>query len=102
MKTDLKKFFNEIKTKNYAQLIIEEVSKSKWFVWVLDNDTIRLQIQDWESKKNHIDFAIDVEIEKNIFLEIMNKFEKELDTKEQLCIKEIKNYQDENNSIYCS
>lgn len=102
MKTDFKKFFNEIKTKNYAKLIIEEVSKSKWFVWALDNDTIRFQIQDWESKKNHIDFAIDVEIEKNIFLEIMNKFEKELDTKEQLCIKEIKNYQDENNSIYCS
>ncbi len=102
MKTDFKKFFNEIKTKNYAQLIIEEVSKSKWFVWVLDNDKIRFQIQDWESKKNHIDFAIDVEIEKNIFLEIMNKFEKELDTKEQLSIKEIKNYQDENNYIYYS
>ena len=68
----------------------------------MDNDTIRFQIQDWESKKNHIDFAIDVEIEKNIFLEIMNKFEKELDTKEQLFIREIKNYQDENNSIYCS
>ena len=87
MKKDFKKFFNDVKTKDYAQLIIEEISKIKWFAWKLENNTIRFQIQNWESKTQDIDFAIDIEIEKDKFLETMKKFEEEIDSKEEVYLK---------------
>lgn len=95
LKKGLNEFIFQINSdKKFVNFLIDGYYHTEFFVWKINKEKIRFLIQDWIDdycKDDICEVPIDIEINKNIFVEFLNKMQSELIEKAEKCIKEYKN-----------
>lgn len=94
-KKRLSEFIFQINSdKKFVNFLIDDFYHTEFFIWEINKEKIRFLIQDWTDDYCGDDICevpIDIEINKNIFIEFLNKMQSELIEKAEKCIKEYKN-----------